>query len=76
MERDLIEYIAKNLVNDPDQVKVELKEHGSATDIQLNVAQKDMGRVIGRQGRVANAMRSLLRVIGNQQQKRINLDID
>jgi len=76
MERDLIEYIAKNLVNDPDQVKVELKEHGSTTNIQLNVAQKDMGRVIGRQGRVANAMRSLLRVIGNQQQKRINLDID
>jgi len=76
MERELIEYIAKNLVNNPDEVSVKSRQAGSTTILELKVAQGDMGRVIGKQGRVANAMRSLLRVIGDRENTRINLDID
>jgi len=76
MERELIEYIAKNLVNNPDEVSVNQRQAGSATILELKVAQGDMGRVIGKQGRVANAMRSLLRVIGDRENQHINLDID
>ena len=76
MERELIEYIAKNLVNDPDAVSVTHRRAGSTTILELKVASGDMGRVIGKQGRVANAMRSLLRVIGDRDGTRINLDID
>lgn len=76
MEKELVEYIARNLVNDPSQVRVRHRKTGSSTILELRVAQEDMGRVIGKQGRVANAMRSLLRVIGTRQNTRIVLDID
>ena len=58
--KELIEYMAKALVDDPDQVQVEEIEGTSATIYELRVAPEDMGRVIGKQGRVANAMRTLL----------------
>ncbi|GAB4509372.1 MAG: KH domain-containing protein [Anaerolineae bacterium] len=76
MERELVEYIAKNLVNDPDAVTVKVRRSRSSTILQLSVAQGDMGRVIGKQGRVANAIRSLLRVVATQDDKRIILEID
>lgn len=76
MEEKLIEYIAKNLVNDPEQVSVQKRHAGSSIILELHVAQNDMGRVIGKSGRVANAMRSLLRVAGTQKGKRIILEID
>ena len=73
--KELVEYIAKSLVDDPSQVRVTEINHGSSTDIELEVAQEDMGRVIGRNGRVANAMRTLVRVLAAKQGKRITLDI-
>lgn len=73
--KELIEYIAKSLVDDPSQVEVEEIADGHATTLELHVAQEDMGRVIGRNGRVANAMRTLVRVMAAKQGKRINLDI-
>lgn len=76
MEKELVEYIAQNLVNDPSQVQVRSRKTGSSTILELRVASGDMGRVIGKQGRVANAMRSLLRVIGTRKNTRIVLDID
>ena len=76
MEKELVEYIAQNLVNDPSQVNVRSRKTGSSTILELRVASGDMGRVIGKQGRVANAMRSLLRVIGTRNNTRIVLDID
>ena len=76
MEKELVEYIAKNLVNDPSQVQVHVKRSGSATYLELKVASEDMGRVIGRQGRVANAIRALLQVIAAREDMRIVLDID
>jgi hypothetical protein len=76
MEKELVEYIAENLVNDPSQVHVKVRDTRSSTILELTVAKSDMGRVIGKQGRVANAVRSLLRVIGTQQDKRVILEID
>jgi uncharacterized protein len=73
--KDLIEYIAKSLVDDPSQVKVNEEQHGGSIAIELSVAPEDMGRVIGRSGRVANAMRTLLRVSASKQNKRASLDI-
>lgn len=76
MEKELVQYIAENLVNDPSAVRVESKESRSSTVLRLHVARSDMGRVIGKQGRVANAIRSLLKVSANQTNKRVILEID
>lgn len=73
--QDLIKYIARSLVDDPTQVEVNERRYGSSTNIRLRVAKEDMGRVIGRRGRVANAMRLLLRVAAARSQKRAKLDI-
>jgi len=73
--KELIEYIAKSLVDDPMQVQV--IEHGRGKDIrlELKVGEEDMGRVIGRSGKVANAMRALLRVAAVRRGARASLDI-
>jgi uncharacterized protein len=73
--KDLIEYIAKSLVDDPSAVSVTEIEGASAVILELRVASEDMGRVIGRGGKVANAMRTLLRVIAAKQGKRATLEI-
>lgn len=76
MEKELVEYIAQNLVNDTAQVRVRSRKTGSSIILELRVAPEDMGRVIGKQGRVANAIRSLLNVVASRQNTRIVLDID
>jgi predicted RNA-binding protein YlqC (UPF0109 family) len=73
--KELIEYMAKALVDDPDQVQVEEIEGTSATIYELRVGPEDMGRVIGKQGRVANAMRTLLRAAAARQGRRVTLEI-
>ncbi len=73
--KELIEFIARSLVDDPMQVEVTTRQQGTMTELQLQVAQEDMGRVIGKHGRVANAMRSLLHVAAAQEGKEISLDI-
>ena len=73
--KDLIEYIARSLVDDPTQVHIEQKRRGPTVHYELEVAKEDMGRVIGKNGRVANAMRSLLRVAAAREEKRVSLDI-
>ena len=60
--KELIEYIAKAIVDNPDQVSVTEEPEGDRMVLRLHVAEPDMGKVIGRQGRVAQAMRTLLRV--------------
>ncbi|TVR23068.1 MAG: KH domain-containing protein [Anaerolineaceae bacterium] len=76
MEKDLVQYIAENLVNEPDKVRVRSRRARDSVIVQLNVARADMGRVIGKQGRVANAIRSLLKVAGQKNDTRVILDID
>jgi hypothetical protein len=74
--KELIEYIAQSLVDDPTQVQVIQARHGSSVSLRLQVAKEDMGRVIGKGGRVANAMRILLRVSAAQDGKRATLDVE
>ena len=71
----LIEFISSSLVDDPTQVDVEEIRRGSQVILKLSVGKEDMGRVIGKGGRVANAMRTLLRVAAAQDGKRAILDI-
>ena len=73
---ELVEYIAKSLVNDPSQVKVTQARRGNSVTLNLHVDQEDVGRVIGRNGQVANAMRILLRVMSARQGQRVNLEIE
>ncbi len=72
---ELIDYIARSLVDDPTEVNVTVRESGRELRVELRVAEEDMGRVIGRQGRVANAMRTLMRVVSSRQGVRSSLDI-
>ncbi|MGK2856121.1 MAG: KH domain-containing protein [Thermoanaerobaculia bacterium] len=58
--KDLVEFIAKSLVDQPEQVRVDEVRRGDATVVELRVAPDDLGRVIGRQGRTARAMRNLI----------------
>jgi predicted RNA-binding protein YlqC (UPF0109 family) len=73
--KELIDYIARSLVDDPSQVEISQGRRGSQIILRLKVAKEDMGRVIGKSGRVANAMRVLLRVSAAQEGKRATLDI-
>ena len=75
---ELVSYIAKSLVNDPSQVKVRRKVTHSAIVLELHVAPEDVGRIIGKDGRVANSIRALLRVADSQgnRDKRIILEIN
>lgn len=73
--KELIEYISTSLVDDPTQVHVSQFRRGSTINVQLQVAREDMGRIIGKSGRVAEAMRVLLRVAGAQEGKTVKLDI-
>jgi len=74
--KDLIEFIARSLVDNPSQVTVTTERRGSVTHFRLSVAREDMGRVIGRNGRVANAMRILLNVSAARQGKQASMDVE
>ena len=71
----LVEFIARSLVDDPSEVKVNKYQRGSTIQLELNVSKEDMGRVIGKGGRVANSIRVLLRVAAAREGKRATLDI-
>jgi predicted RNA-binding protein YlqC (UPF0109 family) len=71
----LVEFLAKSLVDDPDGVQVHSIERDSSTVFELEVAASDLGKVIGRQGRTARAMRTILDAAGRKQRRRYILDI-
>jgi predicted RNA-binding protein YlqC (UPF0109 family) len=71
----LIEYIAKSLVDNPDQVSVSEVEGEKTTVIELRVAQTDLGKVIGKEGKTARAMRTILNAAGTKIGKRCVLEI-
>jgi len=73
--KDLIEYIAKSLVDHPDEVQVRQSGGGSRVRIELSVSKDDMGRVIGKGGKVANSIRTLLRVAAERDGKQATLDV-
>ena len=73
--KELLTYIAKNLVDNPDEVNVTEREDESETVFELRVNATDMGKVIGRQGRIAKEIRALMRSVAARQGKRISVDI-
>lgn len=71
----LVEYIAKSLVDEPNEVKVTVQEDDEAVKIELNVAKDDMGKVIGKQGRIAKAIRTVVRAASLKSGKKFLVDI-
>ncbi|MBO4731573.1 MAG: KH domain-containing protein [Spirochaetaceae bacterium] len=75
MEKDLIEYLAKSLVDDPGAVSVNEVEGEKSTILELRVAQADIGKVIGKYGRIAKALRTVLSASSGKTGKRYTLEI-
>jgi len=73
--KELVEFVAKSLVDNGDAVRVRAHERDQSTIFELEVAPDDLGKVIGRQGRTARAMRTLLAAAGQKQRRRYILDI-
>ena len=72
---ELLDYLARNLVDRPDEVRIERTERDGAVVLRLHVAEDDIGKVIGRQGRTARALRTLARASGGRRQERTLLEI-
>ena len=72
---DLVTYLARSLVDNPDAVQVTRAERDGATVFELRVAEEDVGKVIGRQGRIARALRTIVRASGAHQNERVQLEI-
>jgi predicted RNA-binding protein YlqC (UPF0109 family) len=73
--KELLEYVARALVDKPDAVWVQVEEEGDEVTLTLGVDEEDMGRVIGRDGRIANAIRSLLRIMAARDGRHVELEI-
>ena len=73
--KELVEVIAKALVENPDEVVVTEKEEGNNIIVELHVAASDMGKVIGKQGRIAKAIRSVVKAASSKDNKRVDVEI-
>ena len=73
--KELVEVIAKALVDDPDSVAVSERQDGRTTVIEVRVADSDMGKVIGKQGRIAKAIRSVVKAAAAKEDKKVLVDI-
>jgi uncharacterized protein len=73
--KDLVEFIAKRLVNNPNEVEVKETETDSTTVLELRVHPDDLGRVIGKQGRTAKSIRTILNAVGSRTNKKVILEI-
>lgn len=73
--KELVEVIAKALVDNPDEVVVSEKEEGRNVIIELHVAQSDMGKVIGKQGRIAKAIRSVVKAASSKENQKVDVEI-
>ncbi|OGC11867.1 hypothetical protein A3K48_05195 [candidate division WOR-1 bacterium RIFOXYA12_FULL_52_29] len=73
--KELVEYIAKYLVDKPEQVDVKEIDGDSLNVIEVKTAPEDSGKVIGREGRIANAIRTIVKAAAAKQQKKVNVEI-
>ncbi len=73
--KELVEVIAKALVEHPDEVIVTQKEEGKHITIELHVAASDMGKVIGKQGRIAKAIRSVVKAASSKENQKVDVEI-
>ena len=72
--KELVEVIAKALVDNPEEVVVTEKEDGKITTIELHVAPSDMGKVIGKQGRLAKSIRTVAKSVGAREHKKVSVE--
>jgi predicted RNA-binding protein YlqC (UPF0109 family) len=73
--RDLVQYLAKSLVNKPDAVEVKETEGDAASVLELKVAKEDLGRIIGKQGRTAKSIRTILNAAASRTNRKVVLEI-
>lgn len=73
--KEVVEVIARALVDNPDQVTVTETETDNEINVELKVAQSDMGKVIGKQGRIAKAIRSVVKAASSKESRKVNVDI-
>jgi predicted RNA-binding protein YlqC (UPF0109 family) len=73
--KELVEYIVKALVDKPDEVNVAETQGESLTILEISASQEDVGKVIGREGRIANAIRTVVKAAAAKQQKRVTVEI-
>ncbi len=71
----LLEFLARALVDDPDAVTVGTAEEGDALVLELHVAEEDAGQIIGRRGRTIGALRTIMRAVGASQDRRVLVDL-
>ncbi len=74
--KEIVEVIAKSLVDHPEFVRVEEREEGSEIFLDLHVAEDDMGKVIGRQGRIAKALRTVVKAAATRENKKVSVEIN
>lgn len=72
--KELVEFIVKSLVENPDSVEISETQGETVTIIEVRVAETDMGKVIGKEGRIANAIRTVAKAAGGKEQKRVNVE--
>lgn len=73
--KELVEYLVRSLVDKPDEVNITQTEEESVTIIEIRVANDDAGKVIGKDGRIANAIRTIVKAAGAKDQKRVSVEI-
>ena len=73
--KDLVEYIVKALVDRPDEVEIKQTEAESLTILEIKVSPEEVGKVIGKEGRIANAIRTLVKSAGSKDRKRVTVEI-
>jgi len=71
--KELLTYILEQLVSKPEEIKIDVVENGNNIDINVNVADEDLGAVIGRGGRIANAIRTVVRSSAKKENKKVNI---
>ncbi|MDO4778888.1 MAG: KH domain-containing protein [Tissierellia bacterium] len=74
--KEIVEFIAKSLVNFPNDVEVTEFSSNGVVDLKLIVNSEDMGKVIGKQGRIANSIRSIIKACAIKEEKKVNLEIE
>ena len=72
---EMLRLLVKGLVNEPDKVVINQRKEGNTTTLELNVAESDMGKVIGKQGKIAKSIRTLMKAYGAKFGEKINVDI-
>ena len=73
--KEIVEVIAKSLVDHPESVEVSEKQEGDQLVLELHVAEEDMGKVIGRQGRIAKALRTVVKAAATRENKKVTVEI-